>query len=61
MIAFGKLQEIIPGKSIGLGRAQILLNTLLLILAIVLSVVIGVGGTSEWLIVGILLIARSSV
>jgi proton-translocating NAD(P)+ transhydrogenase subunit beta len=57
LIAYGKLQEIIPGKSIGLGRLQIVLNVLLLVAAIALAIVIGTGGTSEWLIVGILLIA----
>jgi len=57
LIAYGKLQEIIPGKSIGLGRLQIVLNVLLLVAAIALAIVIGAGGTSEWLIVGILLIA----
>jgi H+-translocating NAD(P) transhydrogenase subunit beta len=57
LIAFGKLQEIIPSGSIGLGRAQVGVNGLLLVVAIVLAVLVGVGGTSEWLIVGILLLA----
>jgi len=57
LIAFGKLQEIIPGSSIGLGRLQVALNAVLLVAAVGLAVVIGVGGTSEWLIVGILLIS----
>src|ERR1700682_2672844 len=34
LIAFGKLQEILPGRPIGLGRAQQALNALLLIAAI---------------------------
>jgi NAD(P) transhydrogenase subunit beta len=57
LIAFGKLQELIPSGSIGLGRAQVGVNGLLLVVAIVLAVLVGVGGTSEWLIVGILLLA----
>jgi NAD(P) transhydrogenase subunit beta len=57
LIAFGKLQEIIPSGSIGLGKAQVGVNGLLLVIAIVLAVLVGVGGTSEWLIVGILLLA----
>ena len=57
LIAFGKLQELIPSGSIGLGKAQVGVNGLLLVVAIVLSVLVGVGGTSEWLIVGILLLA----
>jgi NAD(P) transhydrogenase subunit beta len=57
LIAFGKLQELIPSGSIGLGKAQVGVNGLLLVAAIVLAVLVGVGGTSEWLIVGILLLA----
>ncbi len=57
LVAFGKLQEILPGKPIGLGRAQSALNGLLLLVAILLAVFIGIGGTSELLIIGILLIA----
>ncbi|HEY1968388.1 MAG TPA: NAD(P)(+) transhydrogenase (Re/Si-specific) subunit beta [Pseudonocardia sp.] len=57
LIAFGKLQEILPGKPIGLGRAQIALNALLLVAAIALAVAIGEGGTSELLIIGVLVVA----
>jgi H+-translocating NAD(P) transhydrogenase subunit beta len=57
LIAFGKLQEILPGRPIGLGRAQIGLNVLLLVAAIALAVLVGLRGTSEWLIVGLLLAA----
>jgi len=54
LIAFGKLQEILPGRPIGLGRAQQALNGLLLIGAITAAVVIGLaahpgsGGASLW-------------
>jgi H+-translocating NAD(P) transhydrogenase subunit beta len=57
LVAFGKLQEILPSKSIGLGRAQSLLNAMLLLAAVALAVLIGLGGTSELLIVGILVLA----
>ena len=59
LVAYGKLQELIPGRPIGLGRAQSLLNGVLLLAALVLAVVIGMGGTSELLIVGILVLAAA--
>ncbi|HZE66973.1 MAG TPA: NAD(P)(+) transhydrogenase (Re/Si-specific) subunit beta, partial [Sporichthyaceae bacterium] len=60
LIAFGKLQEILPGRPIGLGRAQQALNGLLLIGAITAAVVIGLaahpgsGGASLWWMIGLL-------
>ena len=60
LIAFGKLQEILPGRPIGLGRAQQALNGLLLIGAIAAAVVIGraahpgSGGASLWWMIGLL-------
>jgi NAD(P) transhydrogenase subunit beta len=57
LIAFGKLQEILPGRPIGLGRGQTALNALLLVIAVLLAVLVGMGGTSEWLIVGVLVFA----
>ncbi|MGH3567640.1 MAG: NAD(P)(+) transhydrogenase (Re/Si-specific) subunit beta [Pseudonocardia sp.] len=57
LIAFGKLQEIVPSRPIGLGRAQSALNGLLLVAAVVLAVLIGLGGTSELLIIGVLVLA----
>ena len=59
LIAFGKLQEILPGRPIGLGRAQSALNGVLLLAAVVLAVVIGAGGTSELLIIGVLVLAAA--
>ena len=41
LIAFGKLQEILPGRPIGLGKAQQALNILLLVGAVAAAVVIG--------------------
>jgi len=43
IIAFGKLQEILPGRPIGVGKLQQPLNILLLIAAIAAAVVIGVN------------------
>jgi proton-translocating NAD(P)+ transhydrogenase subunit beta len=63
IIAFGKLQEILPGRPIGLGRAQQALNGLLFIGAIAAAVVIGLaahhgtGGASLWWMIGLLVAA----
>ena len=57
-IAFGKLQEVLPGRPITIGRAQSLLNLLLLAVAVAASVAIVAGSDSELLfVVGILLAA----
>jgi NAD(P) transhydrogenase subunit beta len=56
-IAFGKLQELIPGRPITLGRAQQFVNLALAVLAIGLAVAIAAGSTDEILIVGVLLAA----
>ncbi|MFJ9368221.1 NAD(P)(+) transhydrogenase (Re/Si-specific) subunit beta [Nocardia sp. NPDC101769] len=45
VIAFGKLQEILPGKPIGVGKLQQPLNLLLLAGSIAAAVVIGIGAT----------------
>jgi H+-translocating NAD(P) transhydrogenase subunit beta len=60
IIAFGKLQEIISGSPIGLGRAQQPINLLLLAAAVAAAVVIGLdahpgtGGVSLWWMIGLL-------
>ncbi|MBO0866214.1 MAG: NAD(P)(+) transhydrogenase (Re/Si-specific) subunit beta [Mycobacterium sp.] len=60
IIAFGKLQEIISGRPIGIGKAQQPLNLLLLGAAVVCAVVIGLGahpgsgGVSLWWMIGLL-------
>jgi H+-translocating NAD(P) transhydrogenase subunit beta len=56
-IAFGKLQEIIPGRPITLGRAQQVVNAVLLLGAVGLAVAIAAGETSEALMIGLLLCA----
>ncbi|WP_067646325.1 NAD(P)(+) transhydrogenase (Re/Si-specific) subunit beta [Nocardia harenae] len=60
LIAFGKLQEILPGKPIGVGKLQQPLNLLLLIVAVAAAVVIGLGasdGGAEWWWMVLLLVA----
>jgi NAD(P) transhydrogenase subunit beta len=60
IIAFGKLQEIISGAPIGLGRAQQPVNLLLLIGSVGAAVEIGLrahpgsGGASLWWMIGLL-------
>src|ERR1700756_1006 len=60
IIAFGKLQEILPGRPIRLGKAQQPINLLLLAAAIAAAVVIGLGarpgsgGVSLWWMIGLL-------
>src|SRR5258707_3129020 len=56
-IAFGKLQGIIPGRPITLGRAQQFVNLTLALAAIALSVAIAAGNTDEILIIGVLVCA----
>src|SRR6201991_3547020 len=63
IIAFGKLQEILPGRPIGIGKAQQPLNLLLLAGAVVAAAAIGVaahpgsGGASLWWMIGLLVAA----
>ncbi|WP_343601047.1 NAD(P)(+) transhydrogenase (Re/Si-specific) subunit beta [Mycobacterium sp.] len=60
LVAFGKLQEILPGRPIGAGRVQQPLNLLLLAAAVTAAVVIGLdahpgsGGVSLWWMIGLL-------
>jgi H+-translocating NAD(P) transhydrogenase subunit beta len=60
IIAFGKLQEIISGSPIGLGKAQQPVNVLLLAAAVGAAIVIGLGahpgtgGVSLWWMIGLL-------
>ncbi|WP_410653182.1 NAD(P)(+) transhydrogenase (Re/Si-specific) subunit beta [Amycolatopsis sp. cmx-4-54] len=56
-IAFGKLQELISGRPITLGKLQQPVNALVLIAAIVLAVVIAAGGDAELLMIGLLVAA----
>jgi NAD(P) transhydrogenase subunit beta len=56
-IAFGKLQEIIPGKPITLGASQQFVNLLLLLIALACGVAIASGEHSELLFIILLLSA----
>ncbi|MPZ00646.1 MAG: NAD(P)(+) transhydrogenase (Re/Si-specific) subunit beta [Actinophytocola sp.] len=55
LVAFGKLQELLPGRPLTLGRLQQPVNLLMLGVAVVASVVITTGGTSEWWMIALLL------
>ena len=57
LIAFGKLQEVLPGRPISLGRAQQPLNAALLLVSVGCAVAIGLGQRSELLIIGVLISA----
>jgi NAD(P) transhydrogenase subunit beta len=60
IIAFGKLQEVLPGKPIGIGKLQQPVNLLLFAGAIAAAAVIGLsahpgtGGASLWWMIGLL-------
>jgi H+-translocating NAD(P) transhydrogenase subunit beta len=56
-IAFGKLQEIIPGRPITLGRGQQWVNLLLLVIAVGAGVGIAAGSHSEAEFIGLLVSA----
>ncbi|GAA0520271.1 NAD(P)(+) transhydrogenase (Re/Si-specific) subunit beta [Saccharopolyspora thermophila] len=57
LVAFGKLQELLPGRPISAGRWQLPLNVLLLAGAVACAVAIGLGGTAELLLVAVLVLA----
>jgi H+-translocating NAD(P) transhydrogenase subunit beta len=56
-IAFGKLQEIIPGRPISFGSAQQIVNLVLLVLAVAGAVDIVQGNHSEVVFIGVLVCA----
>jgi len=56
-IAFGKLQEILPGRPITLGPAQQVVNLVLLVLAVAAGVDLCAGAHSELLFIGMLVCA----
>jgi NAD(P) transhydrogenase subunit beta len=56
-IAFAKLQEILPGRPITLGRAQQFINLALLAIAVACAVAIVGGSDNELLMIGLLLAA----
>ncbi|WIV57168.1 NAD(P)(+) transhydrogenase (Re/Si-specific) subunit beta [Amycolatopsis nalaikhensis] len=56
-VAFGKLQELISGRPITLGKLQQPVNALLLLIALVCAVLIVTGGDNGWLMIGLLVAA----
>jgi NAD(P) transhydrogenase subunit beta len=59
LVAFGKLQELLPGRPISLGKPQQLVNALVLLAALACAVAIGFGSGSELLIIGTLVFAAA--
>ncbi len=53
-IAFGKLQELVPGRPITIGRLQQPLNLVVALAAVTFGVAIVAGGRSELLMIGLL-------
>jgi H+-translocating NAD(P) transhydrogenase subunit beta len=56
-IAFAKLQGLLPGRPITLGRAQQVVNLVLLVAAVALAVDVAAGAHAEILMIGLLLAA----
>jgi NAD(P) transhydrogenase subunit beta len=56
-IAFGKLQEVLPGRPITLGAGQQAVNGLLLVLAVAAGIDIAAGSHSEGIFIGMLVCA----
>jgi proton-translocating NAD(P)+ transhydrogenase subunit beta len=59
LVAFGKLQELIPGRPISLGTPQQLVNALMLLAAVACAVAIGSGSDAQFLIIGTLVFAAA--
>ncbi len=59
LVAFGKLQALLPGRPISLGKPQQLVNALVLLAALACAVAIGLGGGAELLIIGALVFAAA--
>jgi NAD(P) transhydrogenase subunit beta len=59
LVAFGKLQELIPGRPISLGKPQQLVNALMLVAALACAVAIGFGNDAQLLILGTLVFAAA--
>jgi H+-translocating NAD(P) transhydrogenase subunit beta len=59
LVAFGKLQGLVPGRPISLGRPQQLVNALALVAAVACAIAIGFGGSAELLIIGTLVFAAA--
>jgi H+-translocating NAD(P) transhydrogenase subunit beta len=58
-IAFGKLQEILPGRPITLGASQQIVNLVLFVLALAAGIDLVAGAHSELLFIGMLIVAAA--
>jgi NAD(P) transhydrogenase subunit beta len=58
-VAFGKLQEIMPGRPITVGKLQQPLNLLTALVSVAFAVIVVAGGSSEWLMIGLLVTASA--
>ena len=58
-VAFGKLQEIMPGRPITVGKLQQPLNLLVALIAVALGVIVVAGGHAGWLMIGLLVAASA--
>jgi H+-translocating NAD(P) transhydrogenase subunit beta len=56
-IAFGKLQELLPGRPITIGAAQQVVNLVLLVVTVACAVAIVAGADAELLMIGLLVAA----
>jgi NAD(P) transhydrogenase subunit beta len=56
-IAFGKLQELIPGRPVSIGAGQQFVNLALLVVAVACAVTIVAGSDAELLMIGLLVAA----
>ncbi|HEX5120409.1 MAG TPA: NAD(P)(+) transhydrogenase (Re/Si-specific) subunit beta [Pseudonocardiaceae bacterium] len=59
LVAYGKLQEVLPGRPISIGSQQQLANLALLVAAVACAVAVGVGVNSQLLIIGVLVFAAA--
>jgi NAD(P) transhydrogenase subunit beta len=59
LVAYGKLQEILPGRPISLGKPQQTVNALALLAALACAFAIGFGSDAELLIIGTLVFAAA--
>ncbi|HYS36006.1 MAG TPA: NAD(P)(+) transhydrogenase (Re/Si-specific) subunit beta [Pseudonocardiaceae bacterium] len=59
LVAYGKLQEILPGRPISVGKYQQPLNFGLLAAAVACAIAIGLGVDSQLLIIGLLVFAAA--
>ncbi|HEX4702495.1 MAG TPA: NAD(P)(+) transhydrogenase (Re/Si-specific) subunit beta [Pseudonocardiaceae bacterium] len=59
LVAYGKLQEILPGRPISVGKLQQPVNLALLLAAVACALAIGLGVDSQILIIGVLVFAAA--